>query len=334
MKTKVLLILVGLTAIGALIYGYLQSRQEGMREAEGEQPVTAENRIRRGPHGEPVVSLDLATQKLIGLNTAPLPGATLPPEIKTYGRVLDAAPLVALQSEIAAAGVALEASGNEYRRVKTLFDQGENASVRSVQTAEAAMKRDQIALAAAEAQLVSGWGQAVADQPDVAAFVHSLTQRDSVLVRLDLPLGEALPASPTGARLLLSRTDAAVNARYLGPAPTTDPQVQGEGFLVVATNRPARFSAGQALAGFLELPGAPRPGVIVPNDAVVRAENRAWVYTASGETNFTRREIALDDPVAGGWFVTNGVAAGERVVATGAQTLLSEEQKNQIQVGD
>ncbi len=49
---------------------------------------------------------------------------------------------------------------------------------------------------------------------------------------------------------------------------------------------------------------------------------------------FQRRELALDRPVAGGWFVTNGLAPNDRVVLTGAQALLSEERKTQIKVGD
>ena len=50
--------------------------------------------------------------------------------------------------------------------------------------------------------------------------------------------------------------------------------------------------------------------------------------------SFVRREIQATQPTDDGWFVSNGVKAGERVVASGAQLLLSEELKSQIQVGD
>ena len=124
-----------------------------------------------------------------------------------------------------------------------------------------------------------------------------------------------------------------VAADFLGRAATTDPQVQGAGFIFVVTNAPAALTPGLALTGFLQLPGEPANGVIVPNAAVVHSDGRAWIYVQTGDTTFARREISLDHPVAGGWFVTNGVAPGDKVVVTGAQTLLSEERKTEIKVG-
>jgi hypothetical protein len=48
---------------------------------------------------------------------------------------------------------------------------------------------------------------------------------------------------------------------------------------------------------------------------------------SSPAKRIVRRSLATDQPVNGDWFVTNGVSASERVVITGAQTLLSEEFK-------
>ena len=89
--------------------------------------------------------------------------------------------------------------------------------------------------------------------------------------------------------------------------------------------RRLHWCRGLAVAGFLQLPGEPSSGVIAPDDAVVRSAGRAWVYAQTGETDFERREIILNHPAGGGWFITNGIAPGEKIVVTGAQTLLSEE---------
>jgi hypothetical protein len=60
---------------------------------------------------------------------------------------------------------------------------------------------------------------------------------------------------------------------------------------------------------------------------VIRTEGKGWVYVAAGSGSFTRKEIPLEQPADGGWFVTNGVAAGDQVVTRGVQALFSEEQK-------
>jgi len=80
--------------------------------------------------------------------------------------------------------------------------------------------------------------------------------------------------------------------------------------------------------GILELPGQPLTGVSIPRQAVVRTEGRGWIYImGAGGDSFTRMEIPLDRPLEGGWFVGSGVSTNDYIVTTGAQTLLSEEQK-------
>ena len=125
-----------------------------------------------------------------------------------------------------------------------------------------------------------------------------------------------------------------VAADFLGRAAATDPQVQGAGFIFVVTNAPSALTPGLAVTGFLQLPGEPAHGVVVPDAAVVRSDGRAWIYVQTGDTDFARREIILDHPAPGGWFETNSVAPGDKIVVTGAQTLLSEERKSQIKLED
>ena len=146
------------------------------------------------------------------------------------------------------------------------------------------MKHDQGALDTAEAQLVAASGKAVLDEP--ADFFQSLARQENVLVRLDLPAGESLAETPTAAQLSLPGTAQPVAADFLGRAAATDPQVQGAGFLFVVTNAPAALTPGLALTGFLQLPGEPLHGVVVPDAAVVRSDERAWIYVQTGDTDF------------------------------------------------
>ncbi|HZL14308.1 MAG TPA: hypothetical protein VFC85_09225 [Verrucomicrobiae bacterium] len=331
MKQKHIAIsIVAVIAIAVLIFAYVKGSKEREADAEEDQPISAKSTLEQ-TNGVTIIHLDLKAQQLAGLEIVPVSTATVPPEIKAYGRVLDSASLVSLQSETVAARAVLQASQAEYDRLKRLSVQ-DNASAHALETAKAQLVQDQGALETAETQL------AAASSKDVAAqspeFFQSFASQKNILVRLDLPPGKISTETPTAAFFTQPGDESPIAAKFLGRAAAVDPQTQGEGFIFLVTNAPASLLPGLALTGFLQLPGEPSHGVIVPNDAVVRSDDRAWIYAQTGKIDFERREIILDHPADGGWFVTNGIAAGEEIVVTGAQALLSEERKSQIKLED
>ncbi|MDB6022897.1 MAG: hypothetical protein JWQ04_2754, partial [Pedosphaera sp.] len=265
------------------------------------------------------------TQKLIALKVEALAAAQLPPETKVYGRVMDPAPLAALMTELASAQAADNASSNELARLKTLSTTG-NASARALQAAEAAELHDRLMAQSARDRLVMAWGKWVVEQPDLPAFIQTLTALDNALIRVDLSAGEQLKSAPLGARVV-GLSGATAEADVLGRALGVDPQTQGQGIVLQVRKNEAQFLVGAAVTGYLKTAGEPLTGVIIPRSAVVRTDGATWVYVQTGDESFTRKEIALSQPVENGWFVTSGVAANDKVVVTGAQTLLSEELK-------
>lgn len=318
-------------AVAGLMFGYTQMSRERAADEAADQPIAAASRVRTGTNGEAIITLDAKTQQLIGLQTASLVAATLPPQVKAWGRVLDSAALVALHNDVIAAQADSRAARAEYERQKKLSTEN-NASVRALESAEAQMKRAQGALATAEMQLAAASSRAVLDEP--ADFFQSLARQDRVLVRLDLPAGEPVPETPVGAWVNLLGATQPVAADFIGRSAVTDPQAQGAGFIFGVTNALTTLAPGLSLTGSLLLPGAAASGVNVPDAAVVRAAGRAWIYLQTTDTTFSRREILLNHPVTGGWFVSQGAKPGDKVVVTGAQTLLSEEHKSEIQMGD
>lgn len=334
MKKIILAVILVVAVTVGLIFAYKEMSRERALEADAEKAVVAESRVRRGSGGEVIVTLEAETQKRLGLNVAAVAAASLPREIKAYGRVLDPAPLAALLADIASAQTALDLSQRELRRLKTLFAQDQNTSRRSLEAAETAAQRDQIAAEAAHLKLVAAWGSAVAEQPDFPAFVKLLVAQQTALVRLDLPAGETA-GTPQGARLFaLPPSEKPIEARFLGPAADVDSQAQGQGFLFLVKGSDTGLRPGQALIGFIQQPGEPLNGVVVPPSAVIRAAGKAWVYLQTSESSFTRRDFALDHPTDGGWLVTSGLSVKDRIVVTGAQLLFSEELKSRIQVGE
>ncbi len=338
MKRTVLLgaIVLGLAGVGALIWlrphastarpsGGLENLKEPEDKAKAPGDDSSGARVSRDAKGNAVVTLSESALRNLGLqltNAAPM---QMSPEVKGYGRVLDPGPLAVLVTDLASAHAAQAASSNELARLKTLEGQG-NASARAVQAAEATAVRDRLALQAVRDRLALSWGKTVAGQGDLPGFVESLVSLEAVLVRIDLPLGHDLK-SPTGAQLL-APSGQTLETEFLGPAPAVDPEMQGRGFLLRVRPNTLRLAPGEAVAGYLRVPGAPLDGVVIPRDAVVRTEGTGWVYVAAeGGRAFVRTEVALDRPTEGGWFVTEGVKAGDRLVVTGAQDLLSAELK-------
>jgi len=66
---------------------------------------------------------------------------------------------------------------------------------------------------------------------------------------------------------------------------------------------------------------------------VVWRQGKSWVYLQSAPDRFVRRELPPAMAIDQGWFVPGGFQ-GARLVVRGAQSLLSEELRAQIQVGE
>lgn len=327
---KVILLGAAILCFDATLFAAEETAKAPAEAAATEKKSEPESRVKKGSNGETLVTLDAATQKTTALQTAALARAERNPELKAYGRVLDISPLATLVAELTTAQAANEASQAELRRLKSLAAQN-NASERALQAAEAAAVRDQTQLDSTRLRLLANWGSSISGRADLPGFVQSLGALTSILVELDVPAGQALPALPTGARLVtLSDPTSSLAAQLLGPAPLTDPQLQGHGFLVLVSPNPARLAPGAAVSGFLTLPGDPQRGVLLPRNAILRFNGQTWVYLQTGAETFQRTEVHLETPLVDGWFVREGLKPQDRVVTVGAQQILSEELKGQV----
>ncbi len=332
MKKLFLVILSATGAIAGLIFAYREMSKEKETELEGEKPVFAPSRAKRGTGGELILTLDAETQKRIGLRIEPLAASKLPQEKLGYGRVVDISPLASLVGELATTQAILSASNKELQRVRALRDQGENASARALEAVEAAFQRQQIAVHAIQQRVELAWGKAIAGREDLPDFVHSLVTQEVALLRVDLPAGEWLEPNPTNARVLLSPDVEPTAAKIVGPAPNISPEMQGQAFLLLVNPRPNHLTPGAAVTVLLAQPGEPLHGVAVPREALLRVAGKEWVYVQINDETFARREIPATHPLPSGWFVTSPLAPNDRIVVGGAQTLLSEELKAQIPV--
>ena len=313
-----------------------RSREEG-EEDDAEQVVSAPPKISRSSSGEVVVELSRDGQARIGLETERVSAVTEPQAATAYGVVLDPAPLAALDAELASTHAAVAASRAEYQRTRLLHSEQQNVSLKDFEIAQAKFQADQAQLNLLNHRLADEWGVKISDMAPAerASLIDALTKRLAGIIRLSLPLGQSLSQEPRDARIAVLGYEAQpLVTRTIWSAPTADPHLQGQGFLLRVEAQGFPLRPGTAVTGHLESPGTAKPGVVVPEAAVVRTGDRAWAYVQIAATHFERRQLEVTMPAARGLFVTSGFAAGDQVVVTGAQALLSEELKSQIQVKD
>ena len=267
------------------------------------------------------VTLDAETQERIGLKIETPAPAQWQPQFEAVGNVADPLAFTAAAVEYESARSAAAVSKSEAVRVQNLATQN-NASARALEAAQAMAERDELALQAAQAKFAADWGPQLAAQPHLSSVVEKLQSNGYSLVKLSLPVGVFPNPLPQHATVFLfgSKTNS-VEADFaddLHVAPATQTQM-----LLFSANK--KLPAGISVTARLKTPGQAVSGVTVPVSAVLRHQGLGWVYVQTATNQFQRVEIPLDRLTGDGWFVSENLSATNRVVVTGAQTVLSAE---------
>jgi len=173
-------------------------------------------------------------------------------------------------------------------------------------------------------------GRALVDDADL---VHSLIERREFLLQITIPPARTLDPPPTASAEIPGSSRRA-EIRYISPATRTDPKIQGLSFFYTAAASSGMLP-GMNTRAFL-VSGKPVDGYVIPPSAIVWWSGRAWVYVRIADDEFTRRQIPTDMPAGQeSKFVVPVSALSEpepAIVLRGAQMLLSEEFRAQIQV--
>ena len=336
---------IALGAAGAVTWGFIESREELTREAERERPLKAPARVAI-ENGAPVIRISAAAQERSGIETARLPPATYLEQVRAYGMVLDAARLTDLSNSYANAEAQLRTaqakiafSRAAFERAQKLYDTQQSVSLQLLQSAEATFRGDEAAVGAAESQVrtlaataYQEWGPVLGKSlVDKSPVVARLIGREDFLVQVTLPPGVSV-ANPTAAATIDSPGNARAAITFVSTATRTDPRIQGLSFFYLAAAESGVLPGMNALAF---LPSGPIvEGVDVPGDALIWWQDRAWVYRRIEPEAFARTRITTDQPAAAGGYVVKDLPKDAEVVTRGAQLLLSEEFRAQIQVGE
>ncbi|MBF6561117.1 MAG: hypothetical protein IVW56_12565 [Candidatus Binataceae bacterium] len=338
MNTKrsrlIALVVAALAVVVVLVWVFSAGRPD---EGDEEDQVTATTpSLSHSSNGDVIVTLSGAQQGNIGLKTAALAPLTRVREVTAYGVVLDPAPLAALDAQLVAARATLDASQAEYTRARLLHSAQQNISLKDLQTAQAKFQSDQAQFNLQSQRLADQWGGVIAALTPAAraGMIAALIKRTAAIIRVAVPPGQSLANAPARAEISVLGYPRPLAAQSIWYAPAVDPNFQGQSFMLRVAAQDFPLPPGSAVTARLASSAAAERGVVVPSAAVVRTGEAAFAYVQTAPTSFERRAIPMRDSVPAGWFVNAGFAAGDRVVVTGAQALLSEEFKSEIQVKD
>jgi hypothetical protein len=304
---------IGAMAVAMIFIFTGCSKPAADKPADGSEKADAEKKAG--------VTIDAETQARIGLKMENPAAAQWQPGLHAVGRVADPLAFTAAAADYESARAAAHVSQSELERTQKLAAQ-DNASPRALEAAQSAAARDALALTAARAKFTGDWGVHLAAGTNLSAFASQLQTDDTALIKLVLPAGifpNPLPSSATV--FFLGNETNSVAAEFADDL-GIDPATQAETLLFAAKQK---LPPSISVTAELKISGEPVGGVTVPADAVLRHDGRGWVFVQSETNQFVRVEIPLDRRTDGGWFVSENLSATNRIVVSGAQTILSAE---------
>lgn len=279
--------------------------------------------------------------------------ATLEPRLALTDRISMNTQLASARSELNAASEAVKAGQAALNRAVALNADNKNVSDRVVEEARARVTAEQVrangaqamiqAIEGALAQSKASDAQAIklarggtvlevlaqpGESVEQGAPLLRLGQPEQLLARIEIPVGEKVPGN--GAiRIVPAGHEAqpALVAEKVGMA-AANAATQGVALMYRLKQSGPDLRPRNAVTAYLPQSGASGKQLVIPRVAVVQQEGRAWAYVQTSDERFERRPVPLDHPAGNGYVVSRGFDDGDKIVVTGAQTLLSEEFKS------
>ncbi len=362
MKKSTLITLLLITAIGALAWAWRERTWQAWHGAPADESAKetagdrAERATAREPEPEPAsrvrrvdglsaVQMTTAEQRQTGVQLIELTPLTRAVESRASARVIDTQPLVEAQANHHAALAEREAlrgsvnmeAGN-VARLRVLHGEDTAVSGRQLREAETQLMQDQARLKGVEqrlldlhAQIEQQWGATLASMAlaDSGDPLESFINHREVLLLVTLRPGGTLPAGIDDVWVDAAGDRArARQARLIASAVQTDGGIQGETYFFRTAGDGLRV--GMRLDAWVPGAGGARQGVEVPASAVIWYADQLWAYRQAADDLFVRTPLPEHEETGGGWFITAGLKAGDRVVVRGAQMLFAEEFRGRI----
>lgn len=304
----------------------------------GEAPPASDAKAAENPKSQPAAKKDADVKEdaaegvtltsdqveKMGIATQPAQALDYSEEAAGFGVVVNHESIAQAVAELATAKATERLSRSSLSRAQKL--DGTPGAV-SADVEEAAAQKaevDAAALTLTSRRLSSALGM---NPPwkngDKDGILQGLAAGKIKLVRLTFPLGALSGGTP--ARLRAAHIGAKpgtgwkMNVVWDAPADATVP---GRSFFAQLVGSDA--GEGERLQVWAPT-GEPVTGVVIPAAAAVMSDGKFWCYVEKKPGTFARVELDTGRPTSDGYFVTEGVGAGDKVVTAAAGQLLAKE---------
>ena len=261
----------------------------------------------------------------MGIVTTAAGTATFAAEVSGYAVVLAHDLIAQAVADVATADAAARQSRAALARVKNLAGTPGAFSAETQEATERQAAADEAALILTQRKLSATFGQ---HQPwqdhEGSTLLNDVASGRTKLVRATFALGALTGAVPHS--LQMARPDPSGKAErwkagivWAAPA---DASIPGRSLFALLTN--GDVGEGERLDVWATTDTS-EAGVLIPQAAVVISDSKYWCYVEKQAGTFERTEVDASRPVADGYFVKEGVAAGDKLVTTGAGLLLARE---------
>jgi hypothetical protein len=292
--------------------------------AAAESPAAGADHPAAADEGEGV-SLKPEEVQAMGITTTEAQSIQSAPEVQGFGVVLAHETIATAVAEVRTAIAAERQSHAALERTHRLAGTPGAMPAETQENAERQAVADQTALELARQKLSSSFGlNPPWKKSDDSADLRALASGESKLVHVTFPLGLLGDTDPNTLRL--TRIDSAPggkswSSRVVWHAPA-DATVPGRSYFAIL--KTSDTGEGEHLLAFTPM-GEAEDGVLVPAAAAVISNGKFYCFVEAKAGTFVRTEFDPGRPTADGYFVKEGISAGDRIVTHAAGQLLARE---------
>ena len=306
----------------ALILAYRKGKEERQNEVQREEPVIAPIRVSADSQGV-VVRIDSAKVEQLGIRLEPARAVSTAPTVQLNGVIVpDSARIAFLRAPVTGRLEAIPGT------------QWPELAARVAAGTIIAQVADARPLAIPRSGVVTQVGARPGEIVQPGQVLLAISDLSQPLARIAWT--EGAPATPPSRLLVqpLDRSGRSASAQLVGPSFDVDPVTQRPAFNYRMLGTWPGVAAGLPITASVPTGPALAGAVAVPASATVQWEGLLWAFVERGPGQFSRVRVPTTTPLPDGWAVRGDVAPGDRIVTVGAEQVLSEEFRAQVQVGD